>query len=245
MAQANLLTYFQPKQADVTQSLLARTKDQSTSKPEQPLRSKTLVTTQPSAESAKVAENGIIIVPDEPWANQTSLRRPLDPRAQITRIDLSHLASLKRLTSSTLPVRYSEKFFSESVGEQQASDLSRVVLYDEKPVGWIRCRLETTASGPSSTATTQIYIQALCLLAPYRNYGLATELLNAVLDFDNVTRNNASFVYAHVWENNEDALAWYEKRNFKRTMLVDQYYRRLKPSGAWIVRKELDRRSAR
>jgi len=44
-----------------------------------------------------------------------------------------------------------------------------------------------------------------------------------------------------VWENNEDALDWYSKRGFKRVLLLERYYRRLKPGGAWIVRKELDK----
>jgi ribosomal protein S18 acetylase RimI-like enzyme len=64
-------------------------------------------------------------------------------------------------------------------------------------------------------------------------------LLASVLGLETISIYNVASVYAHVWEKNEDALAWYEKRRFKRIILVDQYYRRLKPSGAWVLRLDL------
>ncbi len=39
-------------------------------------------------------------------------------------------------------------------------------------------------------------------------------------------------VFAHVWEGNGEALAWYESRGFVRWgSLVEGYYRRLRPAG--------------
>jgi N-alpha-acetyltransferase 50 len=164
---------------------------------------------------------------------------PDESRIRYSRIEAIHIGPLKRLTASILPVRYPSKFFEETLTDTTVSSLSRVVHYDDRPVGWIRCRLEPATSGPTGTVLQQIYIQALCILAPYRNYGYATHLVEGVLQPQALTENNVVFVYAHVWENNEDALAWYERRGFKRIMLVEKYYNRLVPSGAWIVRRDV------
>ena len=238
MAQATLLTYFRP-----ASDALRPKPTQAHGKPfhEQEVipHEKSLSNTQSLIPSSKVVSDAHVSdIAFDIGISQHPLPLALNPRAQISRIDHSHITPLKRLTSSTLPIRYSDKFFNETISDAQAANLSRVVLYDERPVGWIRCRLEPS-SGPTSFTTNQIYIQTLCLLAPYRSCGFASHLLDSVLASENLTKYNATFVYAHVWENNEDALVWYEKRGFKRTILVDQYYRRLKPSGAWMVRRDL------
>lgn len=47
-------------------------------------------------------------------------------------------------------------------------------------------------------------------------------------------------MYAHVWEANTDALEWYEKRGFEvEKGVVEGYYRKLRPTGARIVRRRL------
>lgn len=159
------------------------------------------------------------------------------PEAIITHVSEHHLPSIRRLTSTTLPVRYGDAFFTTTLTDPIVSQLSRVVLYASAPVGWIRCLLEPCS--PKSTLS-QIYIQALALLSPYRNLGLATLLLETILSSSIAQAQSTVCIYAHVWEKNEDALEWYAKRGFRRVMLVERYYRRLRPGGAWIVRREVD-----
>ncbi|KAJ9618013.1 uncharacterized protein PV06_09255 [Exophiala oligosperma] len=169
---------------------------------------------------------------------------PHRPEAVIVPVQQAHLPAIQRLTSTTLPVHYNQSFFTSTLTDPVASQLSRTVLYHSEPVGWIRCRLEscspTTNTGLSKNAPSQIYIQALALLAPYRSLGLATSLLETVLSSSIAKSSGTVCIYAHVWERNEDALDWYAKRDFKRVMLVDMYYRKLRPAGAWIVRRELN-----
>ncbi|KAK5051868.1 hypothetical protein LTR84_002671 [Exophiala bonariae] len=163
------------------------------------------------------------------------------PDAQIVHITKLHLPSIQRLTSTTLPVRYGDNFFQSTITDETAAQLSRVVLYSSEPIGWIRCCLEPC--GPdyaSQPQLKQIYIQALALLAPYRGLGLATILLDTIFDGSIARAPETVCIYAHVWEKNEDALEWYEKRGFKRVLLLQRYYRRLNPPGAWIVRKEME-----
>ncbi|KIV91496.1 hypothetical protein PV10_06030 [Exophiala mesophila] len=165
------------------------------------------------------------------------------PHALIVPLSPSQLPSIQRLTSTTLPIRYSDSFFREPLNDTTLSQLTRVVLYSSEPVGWMRCRIEpaspTTTGAANQPQLHQIYIQALALLAPYRGLGLATLLLDTVLSTPIAKDESTVSVYAHVWEKNEDALEWYEKRGFYRVLLVQRYYRRLNPGGAWIVRKEL------
>lgn len=164
------------------------------------------------------------------------------PNAQIIHVSRSHLPSIQRLTSTTLQVRYGDKFFQGTLTDESAVQLSRVVVYSSEPVGWIRCCLEPC--GPengSHPQLQQIYIQALALLAPYRGVGLASILLDTIINSAIARAPNTVCIYAHVWEKNEDALEWYSKRGFKRVLLLERYYRRLNPGGAWIVRKELDK----
>lgn len=137
----------------------------------------------------------------------------------------------------------------------------------DKVIGGIRCRLdrlpqitaellrnsqsqdsESPASGP-----TNLYIQTLHLLSPYRGNGVAAALLNSLLFSETpkhedatskpaqvsglVRHYNIRTVSAHVHEANEDALKWYIARGFQvEDAVVENYYRRLKPSGARIVK---------
>ena len=231
MTQANLLSYFTPRAAPSVSSVAF-----------QPSISSSHVTSGATADhiidvilSATESEQS-----RRPSANAATLEDICSvittgiPNTIITKVEASHLGGIKALTSVILPIRYSDKFYNTTVTEEEACDLSRVVLFNQQPVGWIRCRVETNNNIP------QLYIQALCLLAPYRDRGLATCLLEQILKPGIISKYRITSIYAHVWENNEDALEWYVKRGFRRILLVDHYYRRLRPPGAWIVRRDLD-----
>ncbi len=239
MAQPKLHTYFQSRSAGLSPKPSRQAHEKPLQKQELLPFSASGLSTQLLPLCESVSGAGVLDGINNSHTCRVVLARPLDLRAQISTIESSHIPAIKRLTSSTLPVHYPEKFFGDTIRDRHVADLSRVLLYDEKPVGWIRCRLEPSPAGPQRTSVNQIYIQALCVLAPYRNCGYASHLLGSVLDTENLTKYNATFVYAHVWENNEDALLWYDKRNFQRTILIDQYYRKLKPGGAWIVKRDL------
>lgn len=145
----------------------------------------------------------------------------------------------------------------------------------DKVIGGIRCRLERLPSSsaeflaasqeqPSSSTQeqqdpTNLYIQTLHLLSPYRGCGIAASLLNSLLFASNpsssgakatppyplsdlVTHYNIRTVTAHVHEANEEGLKWYIARGFQvEEEVVENYYRRLKPSGARIVKLVLSR----
>lgn len=144
----------------------------------------------------------------------------------------------------------------------------------DKVIGGIRCRLEhlpQTASellrtsqlrGNPAQEPTNLYIQTLHLLSPYRGNGVATSLLNSLLfdvssGHDSKSKSsegdgvgyqvsglakhyNIRFVTAHVHEANEEALEWYIARGFQvQEGVIENYYRRLRPTGARVVKLNL------
>ncbi|EYE93158.1 GNAT family N-acetyltransferase [Aspergillus ruber CBS 135680] len=144
----------------------------------------------------------------------------------------------------------------------------------DKVIGGIRCRLErlpqTTAEllrisqlhGNLTQEPTNLYIQTLHLLSPYRGNGVAASLLNALLYATPPGHSSASrtgegggaghqvsrlvkhynirYVTAHVHEANDEGLKWYMARGFQvEDGVIEKYYRRLNPSGARIVKLAL------
>jgi GNAT superfamily N-acetyltransferase len=133
-------------------------------------------------------------------------------------------------------------------------NFSRVILWtdphskDTKVVGGIVCRLDPSLAPGSTPQSPQIlegsydiYIQSLVLLSPYREKGLAAAALKSVIDAAiRQDRIRIRELYAHVWTENMEALEWYPARGFKRDELVlNGYYKRLKPDTAWIFRRKL------
>ncbi|RAH66785.1 GNAT family N-acetyltransferase [Aspergillus aculeatinus CBS 121060] len=151
-----------------------------------------------------------------------------------------------------------------STAPSSSTNLKAPTTGTDKVIGGIRCRLERL---PSTAAKflqarhhsqqqepTNLYIQTLHLLSPYRGCGVAASLLNSLLYTsslpsassnleappqvsDLVRHYNIRTVTAHVHEANEDGLKWYLARGFQlEDGVVENYYRRLRPSGARIVK---------
>ncbi|EKV09990.1 GNAT family acetyltransferase, putative [Penicillium digitatum] len=200
------------------------------------------------------------------------------PHITVEKVNTAHIPSLTRITGLLLPIRYPNSFYTAIITDPVIASLSRVAIYHDHPVaavpgsgasagtdkviGGIRCRLERIRQEENSkkeNATqgnqchTNLYIQTLHLLSPYRGSGVAASLLNSLLFVSPPDRKgqdsyrvselvrhyNICSVTAHVHESNEEGLEWYIARGFRVDGDVAEYYRRLKPSGAKIVRLDL------
>ncbi|EAW08886.1 GNAT family N-acetyltransferase [Aspergillus clavatus NRRL 1] len=207
------------------------------------------------------------------------------PHITIDPVSTAHIPSLTRITGLLLPIRYPNSFYTATITDPVIASVSRVAIYHDHPVvaapsstssspasslgastgtdkviGGIRCRLERSPDADtapqSATEPTNLYIQTLHLLSPYRGSGVAASLLNALLfattpspssplasaEVSALVRHyNIRTVTAHVHEANDEGLKWYLARGFQvEEGLVENYYRRLKPSGAKIVKLVLD-----
>ncbi|KKZ65518.1 hypothetical protein EMCG_08657 [[Emmonsia] crescens] len=206
------------------------------------------------------------------------------PNVTIEPVRTAHVPSLMRITGLLLPVRYPNSFYTATITDPVVASISRVAIYHDHPVtdalattfsttakalslsssdkviGGIRCRLEplsTSANSPTSRRlrqATNLYVQTLHLLSPYRGKGIAASLLDSLI-YDPAASSGTSLrpvsgivghynirtVTAHVHETNEEALLWYIARGFTvQEGVVEGYYRRLKPGGAKIVKLNLE-----
>ncbi len=110
----------------------------------------------------------------------------------------------------------------------------------------------TPKSGPLA-----VYVQSLALLSPYRGRGLMAAALESIVAAARVLNASDSSgalrlqlplqmppiaaLYAHVWTESDDALAWYAARGFARQGAepLAHYYFALRPDTAWVVRRDV------
>ena len=168
--------------------------------------------------------------------------------------DAKNVASLRRLNALLLPINYREDFYRDILTNPIDSALSRVAFWDGgiSVIGGIRGRWDPpslpadggcTADGASPPSLVdrphvrggKIYLMTLCVLSPFRRLGVATALLEDVVE--TARKWGVEEVYAHVWVENRAALEWYEKRGFTIDEdVIERYYRKLQPDGARVVR---------
>jgi N-alpha-acetyltransferase 50 len=148
------------------------------------------------------------------------------------------LPYLSNLNKTLLQVNYPTKFYTSMLQQPTRLHLCFLATHhtSTRPIGAICCDLVPLPSPPAheKDETGWIYIQTLGVLSPYRGYGLGSGMI------DKVVEEAREFVdvrgaWAHVWEGNEDGLKWYVNRGFEVYQKVSPYYRKLTPSGAWIV----------
>ena len=145
----------------------------------------------------------------------------------------------------------------DSLNDGMLSSVPAMDSLETKVIGGIQCRLESLPCPPPTisptTSTTppsplqqphNLYIQTLAVLSPYRSLRIATAVLDAIVSTTLIhyppQNIDVKEVYAHVWEANEEALEWYIKRGFDvGEEVVEGYYRKLRPSGARVVRRRV------
>lgn len=212
-----------------------------------------------------------------PDTNLSSFPTP-HPQITIDPVRTGHIASLSRITGLLLPIKYSNSFYTACVTDPIIKTLSRVAVYHDHPfaqgptstttannaasantdkvIGGIRCRLEklSEAEEEGRSPPTNLYIQTLHLLSPYRGHGVAASLLHSLLYTEPPSQSTTKYrvsplvrhynirsVTAHVHETNDEALHWYTARGFRvKGDVVKGYYKRLNPGGARIVRLDLE-----
>lgn len=182
---------------------------------------------------------------------------PLPPCASLSTITSEYIGAYMRMTALLLPIPYPKKFFEDTVEDSVTASICLIALWSQpssgiqqnqnrKVVSGIRCRLlarspaspqaRNQAHGPDEAPS--LYIAALTTLAPYRGHGLASALFQRVLSRA-IREYGITTVTAHRWEANEDARGWYASHGFKEVGFASDYYRRLKPSGAFILERKI------
>ncbi|KAK4898479.1 hypothetical protein LTR27_004076 [Elasticomyces elasticus] len=182
-----------------------------------------------------------------------SAQPPLPPNVHIRACTKADIPALKRITSLLLPIPYPESFYREILEDSLTNNITLIATWHDDPstigqekgrlVGAIRCRLFAHPHGTRTVASVahekpMLYLSTLVLLSPYRSHGIAAYMLRLLI-VRAVEQYGIGSVGAHVWEANQEGLEWYAKRGFRVVGTEESYYRRLKPSGAVVVRREI------
>lgn len=166
---------------------------------------------------------------------------------------------LKLINTTCFPITYGPGFYKDVV-KANNSDLNKFAYHNGYIIGAICCRVQDVkvTSGKTTTTTTAngadeegkdttkkvLYIMTLAVLPAYRGRGVGRKLLQSVLehvkDADLKEKEGIQEVMLHVQVSNEDGVKFYtDKMGFEKGERVDDYYTRIDPPHAFILRKLL------
>lgn len=261
-AQPSILSFFHKQQPPKYASPPTQTQTQTQPPPPPPPPSQPPLAQAPTA----LQPSSHSVIAEAAAAKPTPIPSP-HPSATILPVDETHIPALRRINALLLPVNYTDGFYNGLLDPSVSGLFSRAILWrdDDTPaappkvIGGIVCRLEPTpfrpetgrydaelarrlaASASPPHGNRALYVQSLVLLAPYRGLGLAAAALEgicaAVAAAPPALR--VECLYAHVWTQNEDGLAWYRRRGFETDARLEKYYMKLLPDSAWVVKRRI------
>lgn len=146
---------------------------------------------------------------------------------------------LRALNAVLFPVRYGDAFYDDCRRAGGCTQLAYAVddagaSATTTLAGAIACRLEMNAASDGA----RLYIMTLGVYAGQRDGKIGSRLLTHAL---NVASRDA-FVkeaYLHVQTNNFQAFEFYERFGFEKGEVVKNYYKRIEPPDAVILRRDL------
>lgn len=183
---------------------------------------------------------------------QPTSKVALPPHLSLKHVTKENITHFRRLISVVLPVSYSDAFYNSVLTDDSTSKLT-VLGYWSDTSSSSHGRLVSAISGKmitdpndkriapppnTDTTTSTVYISTLATLSPYRGHGIAEALLRRVLEMA-VHEYSTRYATVHVWQESQEAKAWYLKRGFEEVRFEEGYYRRLKPGGAWFLKKTI------
>lgn len=149
-------------------------------------------------------------------------------RVELGDITKHNIKLIRRLNQAIFPVNYNEKFYKDVL---EAGELAKLAFYNDVVVGAVCCRLEQVDN------ERRLYIMTLGCLFTYRRLGIGTTMLKHVLDY--AIKKNIDSIYLHVQINNTGAIEFYKKFGFEIVDTEEDYYKRIEPSSALILQKQM------
>jgi len=163
-------------------------------------------------------------------------------------VTAKNVGTLKILNTAIFPVNYADRFYADLLLPSR-DELSRLAFYNDVVVGAVCCRIETKAEVDVSSLDpsqhhqgTRAYIMTLGVLAPYRQLGIGTALLQHILDTVPRKFPSVEEIYLHVQTSNEAALVFYSKFGFSVTETIKDYYKRIEPPDCYVLTKKVVKR---
>lgn len=153
-------------------------------------------------------------------------------RIELGDITKHNIKLMRRLNQSIFPINYNEKFYKDVL---EAGELAKLAFYNDVVVGAVCCRIEQIDNERC------LYIMTLGCLFTYRRLGIGTTMLEHVLDY--AFRKGIDSIYLHVQINNTVAIEFYKKFDFEIVDSKEDYYKRIEPSSALILKRHLKPRA--
>jgi len=152
--------------------------------------------------------------------------RPIEP------VDVERIVLLHR---EWFPVKYADDFYTNLTHNLSSSTPTFAIVAvrteDEEVVGALTAQIfkewqaeDTNLLSFSLADHELMYITTLGVTQEYRKRGIATMLLDSLLEFCMTQRHSIKAVYLHVLTTNDAALGFYEKQKFVRARKLDAYY---------------------
>mmetsp|Transcript_9974 Transcript_9974/g.18726 ORF Transcript_9974/g.18726 Transcript_9974/m.18726 type:complete len:169 (-) Transcript_9974:235-741(-) len=154
-----------------------------------------------------------------------------------------NLEQLRIINSTSLPVSYPDGFYKDVVAAKDES-LNKFAYHNGFVIGAICCRIQKDGDASSnSSGSSKIYIMTLGVLPSYRGRNVGTRLVQSVIDYaitsEDCKKMGIGEIILHVQINNHDAIKFYERLDFERGEVVENYYKRIDPPDCYILRKKL------
>jgi len=150
-------------------------------------------------------------------------------RIELGDVTQHNIKLLKRLNQVVFPVSYNEKFYKDVL---HSGELAKLAYFNDIMVGAVCCRVDVL------NGRRKLYIMTLGCLAPYRNLGIGTKMLEHVMKCVEQDGNLDS-IFLHVQVNNESAINFYKKFGFEIVSTEEHYYKRIEPANAHVLAKTL------
>lgn len=140
---------------------------------------------------------------------------------------------LKSMHEEFFPVKYSDSFYVDScrkVGIHKGFLHTCIIEVDKVIVGFVFAQFlplhdneDGCIIGSDSGAKEILYVLTLGCRNEYRRFGLASILINNVIEYGS-TNKYCGAVYLHVIHYNQAAIKFYEKNNFQYFQSIDNFY---------------------
>lgn len=140
------------------------------------------------------------------------------------------------INTKTLPEHYSDYFYYEILSEFPETFL--VAELGESVVGYIMCRIEYGFSHLRRFGLARKgHIVSVAVLAEHRGKGVGTKLIQYAEE--QLAKKSSRESYLEVRVSNLQAIALYERLNYKRVSRLEGYYR--DGEGAYLMASPLEK----
>ena len=143
-------------------------------------------------------------------------------------ITKANIQQLKLINVSTLPVRYSDKFYRDLV-ELGNESYMKFAIWNGFTIGAVCARSEYDEVKKES----KLYIMTLNVLPAYRRRGVASSLLLLILK--EAIKDGMKTVYLNVQTSNDEAIQFYARHDFANVAMLPNYYKRIEPADCYVL----------